>query len=1179
MSVAIGTTLAHFKILAKIGAGGMGEVYRATDTKLGRDVAFKVLPEAMASDPERLSRFQREAKAVAALSHPNIVTLFSVDEADGVHFLTMELVAGQPLTGLLPSGGFSLDQFFALAIPIADAVASAHSRGVVHRDLKPDNVMVDDEGRVKILDFGLAKVVPSPLGTDLGDDTSSLTVDGRIMGTAPYMSPEQVQGKPVDARSDIFSLGVMLYQMAAGRRPFVGGSFAEVMAAVQRDHPVALDLVRHDLPRRLGHIVGRCLEKSPNHRYPSASDVRNQLVELQREVGSWTPSAGAVSSGAVSGSTATIDGTLVLKTLLVTDLVASTRMVEALGDERTAEVMSAHDRMVRDLLASRDGREIDKTDGFLLLFDRPVDAVRFAVVYHRRLATLGREQGIELRARAGIHVGEVVLRANSSEDVALGAKPLEVEGLAKPTAARLMSLAQGGQTLLTQGAFDLARRAAVGTEGLVGLRWQSHGVYQMKGIEEPVGVFEVGEEAQAPLRPPRSSDKVTRLATAELSRDGASISLWRRRRWLIALAVMVAAVAAIGLLRPGSDSRPPSAPAPAAVPLDRSIAVLPFENRSDDETNEYFSDGLSEELLNMLAQVPGLRVAARTSSFYFKGRTSDISEIGRQLKVSVILEGSVRKAGNRIKVSASLVDVAEGFQLWAQTYDREMHDVFALQEEIATTVVEALKITLIGDRADGLVNRPTDNLAAYEAYLLGRHRQVSRNSTSLEEALTYFDEALRLDPEFAQAHAGRAMTLAMLGFYALRPPEDFLAEAEASVLQALELAPHLGEAHAVLGYLRHRTGRDIEAGPSFERALELNPTFLYTYLWRGNNLARLGRNEQARAIFERGLQVDPLDPTLHAYKGWILTMLGRWDEALAAFQRATEIDSDHATALAFRGWLHALDGRFDLAVRCFRQAVEADAGSVLPLSALSWAYLSLGDLEQAGKWNQRLESLAPGNRWSANSRLVLYRARGERGPMLAAAKETLSPPVADFFLALALRELTQADLEAGRHSEALSRYRSRLPGLFEDPPELAMKLQYNTALESAVDLAALMLAMGDQAAAERLLDHCLAALKADPRPTSALRVFNPLAEPALHAVRGDKEAALAALRDAIDRGPLLQDEPSGGWRGNPRDLLLHPHLRILQEEPEFQAMVAEVEADLARIRQALEGTGLPTPGR
>ncbi|MEM7355762.1 MAG: tetratricopeptide repeat protein, partial [Acidobacteriota bacterium] len=652
-------------------------------------------------------------------------------------------------------------------------------------------------------------------------------------------------------------------------------------------------------------------------------------------------------------------------------------------------------------------------------------------------------------------------------------------------------------------------------------------------------------------------------------------------RWAAALGVLAALAVvlaiALGVGWPRSETHPETAS--NGTPLTRSIAVLPFENRSGDAANEYFSDGLSEELLNRLAQVPGLRVAARTSSFFFKGHSGEISEIGRRLNVSVILEGSVRKAGNRIKVAASLVDVAEGYQLWAHTYDRELDDVFALQEEIATTVVDALKITLIGESAARLAERSTDNVAAYDAYLLGRHRLVSRNSTDLEEAVAYFEEAARLDPGFAQAHIGRAMTLAMLGFYALRPPEDFMAEAGLSARRALALDSQLGEAHAVLGYLQHRLGRDVEAEPAFERALELNPSFVYTYLWRGSNLGRLGRLEESIELLQKGLRIDPLDPTLHTYVGWSLSLLGRWDEALAALRRATEISPDHATALTLRGWIHALDGRFDLAVRQFRQAIKADGGAVLALSGLVWAYVALDELDQADQWIGHFSTLAPGNPWLANSKLLLHWARGEPGPMLEAARDTLASPVVDTYLALALRELAQADHQAERPADGLDRYRGRHPGLFEEPPQLDLRWQYDSALASAVDLAALLRATGDRSAGDRLLAHCLLTLQADPRPISPLRVFNPLAETTLHAVRGDKAAALSALRAAIDRGPLLEGESSGGWRGNPRALRLHPHLQILQDEPEFQAIVAEVEADLVRMRQALEQDDATASGR
>jgi serine/threonine-protein kinase len=277
----IGRQLSHFRINAELGSGAMGVVYRAEDTTLGRDVALKVLPEEMAADPERLERFKREAQAIAALNHPNIVTIHSVEEADGVNLLTMELVEGKSLDQVLPLGGFELDRLFPLAIQIADALAAAHEKGIVHRDLKPANVMVTDEGRVKVLDFGLAKLAEAE---DEAEETQLMTQAGMVLGTVPYMSPEGVQGQPVDHRSDIFSLGILLYEMATGQRPFQGDSPASVISALLKDQLPPVTEMRADLPNHLGRIVRRCLEKGPARRYQSAREIQLELEGLESEV-------------------------------------------------------------------------------------------------------------------------------------------------------------------------------------------------------------------------------------------------------------------------------------------------------------------------------------------------------------------------------------------------------------------------------------------------------------------------------------------------------------------------------------------------------------------------------------------------------------------------------------------------------------------------------------------------------------------------------------------------------------------------------------------------------------------------------------------------------------------------------------------------------------------------------
>jgi len=287
----VGKTLAHYEILELLGKGGMGEVYRARDTKLERDVAIKILPADLAGDPERLARFEREAKSVAAIDHPNIVTVYSVEETDGLHFITLQLVEGRTLSELLPRNGLALEKFFDIAIPLADAVSAAHERGITHRDLKPSNIMVSDDGRLRVLDFGLAKLAEEPPGVDSETEhatahAADLTEEGQILGTVAYMSPEQAEGKRVDPRSDVFSLGILLYEMAVGERPFRGDTKISLISSIMKDKPVPVTEINRALPRHLGRILGRCLEKDPERRYPSAKDLRNDLEGLKFEVDS-----------------------------------------------------------------------------------------------------------------------------------------------------------------------------------------------------------------------------------------------------------------------------------------------------------------------------------------------------------------------------------------------------------------------------------------------------------------------------------------------------------------------------------------------------------------------------------------------------------------------------------------------------------------------------------------------------------------------------------------------------------------------------------------------------------------------------------------------------------------------------------------------------------------------------
>ena len=284
----IGNTISHYEILAKLGEGGMGVVYRARDTKLGREIALKILAEDVAGNYEYRQRFEREVKAIAALNHPNIVTIHAVEETEGRSFYAMELVDGISLDEFMYRKSMTLNRLFEIALPLVDAVEFAHSHGITHRDLKPGNVLIDKEGRVKVLDFGLAK-----LKTLSGDDEEktiqfddSITGEGRVIGTAAYMSPEQAEGKPIDHRTDIFSLGIVLYQMTTGRRPFQGDTPVSTFSSILRDTPTSITELNHSLPRHLGRIVKRCLAKDPNRRYQTARDLHNDLLDLKDEIDS-----------------------------------------------------------------------------------------------------------------------------------------------------------------------------------------------------------------------------------------------------------------------------------------------------------------------------------------------------------------------------------------------------------------------------------------------------------------------------------------------------------------------------------------------------------------------------------------------------------------------------------------------------------------------------------------------------------------------------------------------------------------------------------------------------------------------------------------------------------------------------------------------------------------------------
>ncbi|MEP6970236.1 MAG: adenylate/guanylate cyclase domain-containing protein, partial [Betaproteobacteria bacterium] len=489
-----------------------------------------------------------------------------------------------------------------------------------------------------------------------------------------------------------------------------------------------------------------------------------------------------------------------IRTLLLCDLVSSTRLVERLGDAAAAELLTRHDRIARDLLASHNGREIDKSDGFLLLFERPVEAMRFALAYQAQLSALGAQAQADIAARVGIHLGEVVLRENAPADVARGAKPLEVEGLAKAVAARVMSLAGHGRILLTRTAYDFARRATVGSTDETTLRWAVHGLYRMAGVEDPVEVCEVAAPGADMLTPPPSSEKVQRVAEAAVP-----------------------------------------------VPVQPLLAVLAFDNLSNDPEMQFFSDGVSEEIIQRLARGARLKVIGRTSSFQFRGERK--AEAAQVLRCSHVLDGSIRRAAARVRVTAHLMEADSRTTLWSERYDRGLEDIFAVQDEISESIAHAL------DQAFARAPSTAVEPAMYDLYL--RANPKSYAPDELRGHIGVLELVTQRTPQFAAAWGRLAYLRAFLRFY-----QPF-AERSASATQVSQDA---------------------------ERALALDAQNIDAMAARYFVIAPFGRFLEADAALER-LRHTPGTGDGRRYIGWALRHFGRMREALAVTEQAYQLDA------------------------------------------------------------------------------------------------------------------------------------------------------------------------------------------------------------------------------------------------------------------------------------------------
>lgn len=677
----IGRIISHYKVIEKIGQGGMGEVYLAEDTKLNRKVALKFLPIQYVSDRDLKARFKREAQAAAALNHPNIITIHEVGEHEGRPYMAMEYVGGGSLRDMIDADKLSVSQVTSLAAQISEGLARAHQSGIVHRDIKPQNILIDADGRPRICDFGLAKLRREVM----------LTQTGTTLGTIAYMSPEQARGEQVDHRADIWSLGVVIYEMLTGQRPFKGDHDQAVIYAILNNQPESIAGIRPDAPGALVRIFDKAMAKSPYERYQDVVEMVSELRSLKTEL-----------------------------------------------DSQATKTVKAE-------------REVSP-----------------------------------------------------------------------------------------------------------------------------------------------------------------------------------------------------------------SIAVLPFANLSADKEQEYFCDGMAEDIINALTQVEGLRVVARTSAFAFKGKNQDVRQIGKELSVSSVLEGSVRKASNRVRITAQLINVADGYHIWSEKFDRDLADVFAIQDEISLAIVEKLKVKLLGDEKEKMLKRYTQNLEAYDQYLKGRYHWNRRTPDALKKAVAHFEQVIQRDPEYALAYAGLADSYSMLEQVHVIPAKEAFPKARELARKALEIDETLAEAHTSLAYALWSYDWDwggLER--EFRRAIELNPNYATAHQWFAMALIYLGRTSEAIQEIQEALTLDPLSLIINTAAGWVYMYSGQEEKAMKQAERILDMDPTFGFAYYIFASVNERRGNHDEAVEEYLKG-DTFSGRISQqeAAALQSAYASAGWTGYLRKWLEILQHKA-----------------------------------------------------------------------------------------------------------------------------------------------------------------------------------------------------------------------------
>lgn len=704
MEPLIGKTISHYKIEEILGSGPMSTVYKAKDLKLERYAALKFLSPQHTIDENETERLIQEAKTTSALEHPNICTIYEINEVEGQVFIAMAFYEGETLEGRLARGPMSIAGAIDTIKAVSKGVAKAHEKGIIHRDLKPANIMITTDEVVKILDFGIAKLIYQ----------KGKTKSGIIMGTPGYLAPEQAKGDSIGPYTDIWSLGVIFYEMLAGDLPFKGDTDIALIYSIVNDNPVPLKEFAEEIPPRIERFISKMIEKDPGNRFQSVAEMLEELNNL-------------------------------------------------------------------------------------------------------------------------------------SED--------------------------------------------------------------------------------------RAEFNTVRLNTSDLDLE-----------------------------------------------VSPSIAVLPFLDMSPKKDQEYFCDGLTEEIISTLSRVEGLRVVSRMSSFQFKGKEFDLRQVGHQLNVRSVLEGSIRKAGKKVRISAQLTSVSDGFLLWSERYEREIKDIFKIQDEISQAIVAALKIKLISDKDKKLYKNYTDNVEAYSDYLKGRYHWNKRTADALKKSIEHYDQAIEKDPQYAPAFAGLADTYIILGLYGALAPKFVMPKAKAAALKALEIDTDLAEAHASLGCIQSVYDWDWQvAEEQFLQAIELNPNYAIAHHWYAvNYLAPHKRFDEAIKEIKIALDLDPISLVINTTVGLVYYYAGKYDEATEVFLKTLEVEPNFAMAHFFLGQTHSQKKMFNEALSEFEEASKLFGASTNMQATFGTASALAGNKDKALEILKDLEKESKEKYVSAYDMAMIHTGLGNK---------------------------------------------------------------------------------------------------------------------------------------------------------------------------------------------------------